>query len=152
MSAAVAGSREVQLGPAASAPDEPAIRHHDGELSKYQTRRVLLPTGQGLEGGPSAAVDRVGDSARTPVAAQSQLVTLTAFPGSGHGLRHQRQRAAAYPACGPCTQLRDHRLNQSGFHGEAASAAGPVIASRNSASLIGPTVNKPASITVRNAG
>ena len=53
-------SLEVQIGPAAPAPDEPPIRHDDGELSKYQTRRVPLPTGQGAEGGLSAAVNRVG--------------------------------------------------------------------------------------------
>ena len=89
------GSRGVQIGPAASAPDEPAIRHDDGELGKYQTRRVTLSAGQGVEGGLSTPVDRVGHSARTSVTAQSQHVTLTAFPGSGHCLGHQRQRAAA---------------------------------------------------------
>ena len=39
-------SQAVQIGPAAAAPDEPAIRHDDGELGKDQTRRVPLPAGR----------------------------------------------------------------------------------------------------------
>ncbi len=61
--------RGAQIGPAAPAPREPAIGRDDGQLGKHQPGRVLLRRCQGVIGGLGAAVDRVGDPARAPVAA-----------------------------------------------------------------------------------
>ena len=90
-------------------------------VSWVNTRRAAscCDAGQGVVGGLGAAVDRVGDPARAPVAAQRQLIALTAFPGRGHRLGHQRQHPAAQPAPGLVAQLRDHRLHHGGLHHQA---------------------------------
>ena len=119
------GSHRAQIGLAAPAPRELAIRRDDGELGEYQTRRVPLVAGQGVVGGPGAAVDRVRDSARTPVAAQGQLGALAVPPGGRHRLGHQRQHATAQAVGRPFAQLGNDRLDQSGLHGEAGFSSGP---------------------------
>ena len=96
-------------------------------VSRVNTRRgrVLLLAGQGVVGGLGAVVDRVGDPARAPVAAQRQLIALTAFPGGCHRLGHQRQYPAAKPVSGLVTQLGDHRLNHSGLYDQAGLGGRP---------------------------
>ena len=121
-----------------------------------KTRRAAscCPAGQGVVGGLGAGgVDRVGDAARPPVAAQGQR----AGPRGTARWPPSPATSAAAPRCparpGPLRAARRSppRLARAPRR-RPASAAGPVIASRNSASLIGPTVNGPASSAAVSAG
>jgi hypothetical protein len=80
---------------------------------------------QGVVSGPGAAVDRVGDSARSPVGAQGQFGVLAVSPGGGHRLGHQRQHATAQTLSSPFAQFGNDRLDQSGLDGEAGFSGGP---------------------------
>ena len=113
-------------------------------VSWVNTQRAALCGGQGVVGGLGAAVDSVGHPARTPVAAQGQPAALAgiaqaaAIAGDISGIRRPaRPRPPSRSSSAITASTR------AGSTTRPALAAGPVIASRNSALLIGPTVNRP---------